>query len=75
MGWQNDEITDLARSVGRGDGGAPARARITEILQTELPIIPIAWYRQTLAVAKGVEGAVIDPWERTFGLPELRLSQ
>lgn len=75
MGWQNDEIVELARSVGRGDGGEDARARIAEILQTELPIIPIAWYRQTLAVAAGVEGTVIDPWERTFGLQDLKLAQ
>ena len=75
MGWQNDEIVALARSVGRGDGGVEAQKRIAEILQTELPIIPIAWYRQTLAVAKGVEGAVIDPWERTFGLSDLKLAQ
>uniref|UniRef100_UPI0035147E74 ABC transporter substrate-binding protein n=1 Tax=Pseudooceanicola nitratireducens TaxID=517719 RepID=UPI0035147E74 len=75
MGWQNDEIIALARSVGRGEGGIEAQKRIAEILQTELPIIPIAWYRQTLAVAKGVEGTVIDPWERTFGLSDLKLAQ
>lgn len=75
MGWQNDEIIDLARAVGRGDGGDAERARIAEILQTELPIIPIAWYRQTLAVAKGVTGTVIDPWERTFGLSDLKLEK
>ncbi|MFN3209888.1 MAG: ABC transporter substrate-binding protein [Roseovarius sp.] len=75
MGWQNDEIAELARSVGRGDGGAEARVRIAGILQAELPIIPIAWYRQTLAVAAGVEGTVIDPWERTFGLQDLKLAQ
>ncbi|MGI3169931.1 ABC transporter substrate-binding protein [Pseudooceanicola sp. C21-150M6] len=75
MGWQNDEIVEMARSVARGDGGDTERARIAEILQTELPIIPIAWYRQTLAVAKGVEGTVIDPWERTFGLQDLKLAQ
>ncbi|WP_375173941.1 ABC transporter substrate-binding protein [Pseudooceanicola sp.] len=75
MGWQNVEIVDLARAVGRGDGGDDARKRIAEILQTELPIIPIAWYRQTLAVAKGVEGTMIDPWERTFGLQDLKLTQ
>ena len=75
MGWRNDEIVELARSAGRGDGGDAARARIAAILQTELPIIPIAWYRQTLAVARGVEGTVIDPWERTFGLQDLKLAQ
>lgn len=75
MNWQNGEIVDLARRVGRGEGGAAERARIAEIMQTELPVIPIAWYRQTLAVAQGVEGTVIDPWERTFGLQDLKLAQ
>lgn len=75
MGWENDEIVDLARSVGRGDEDDGARARIAGILQTELPIIPIAWYRQTLAVADGIEGAVIDPWERSFGLQKLRIAE
>lgn len=75
MGWQNAEIVELARSVGRGDGGEVERARIAEIMQMELPVIPIAWYRQTLAVARGVEGTIIDPWERTFGLQNLKLVQ
>ncbi|WP_375691752.1 ABC transporter substrate-binding protein [Pseudooceanicola sp. LIPI14-2-Ac024] len=75
MGWENAEIVDLARSVGRGDGGDAERARTAEILQTELPVIPIAWYRQTLAVADGVEGTVIDPWERTFGLQKLTIPE
>lgn len=75
MGWQNDEIVELARAVGRGDAGDTERARIAEILQTDLPVIPIAWYRQTLAVARGVEGTIVDPWERTFGLQKLKLSQ
>lgn len=75
MGWQNDEIVQLARSVGRGDGGDAERAQISAILQAELPVIPIAWYRQTLAVAQGVEGTTIDPWERTFGLQDLKLTQ
>lgn len=42
MGWQNDEIVDLARSVGRGDGSEAERVRIAEILQTELPIRPLS---------------------------------
>lgn len=75
MGWQNEEIVALARAVARGDGGEADRARIAEILQTDLPVIPIAWYRQTLAVAQGVEGTVVDPWERTFGLQDLKLTK
>ncbi|AXQ95412.1 ABC transporter substrate-binding protein [Cereibacter azotoformans] len=37
-------------------------------LQAELPVLPIAWYQQTAAVARGVTGAVLDPYERSFGL-------
>ncbi|MFN3662576.1 ABC transporter substrate-binding protein [Yoonia sp.] len=73
MGWHNDEIVELAQTLARGEGGDAERARITTILQTELPVIPVAWYQQTLAVRAGFEGAVIDPWERDFGLPAMRL--
>jgi peptide/nickel transport system substrate-binding protein len=74
MGWQNDEIVALAQALARGQGGDAERARIASILQQELPVIPIAWYQQTMAVRAGVEGAAIDPWERSFGLARLRFT-
>ncbi len=61
--------------LARGEGGDAGRARAAVILQEKLPVIPIAWYRQPLAVSRGVEGAVIDPFERTFGLEDLRWAQ
>jgi peptide/nickel transport system substrate-binding protein len=75
MGWDNPEIVALAQALARGEGGDAERARISAILQAELPVIPIAWYQQTLAVRAGVEGAVIDPWERNFGLAGLRFTE
>lgn len=75
MGWDNAEIVELAQKLARGEGDDADRLRVTAILQEELPVIPIAWYQQTLAVAAGVEGATIDPWERTFGLQDLRKPQ
>jgi len=75
MGWENDEIVTLARTLARGEGSDGDRARVTAILQQELPVIPIAWYQQTLAVSARVEGAIIDPWERNFGLPALRFAE
>ena len=72
MGWDNPAFVDLAQSIARGEGGAEARARAAAILHAELPVIPIAWYRQTLAVSRGVEGTIIDPFERTFGLQNLQ---
>lgn len=75
MGWDNPEIVALAQALARGEGGDTERARISAILQAELPVIPIAWYQQTLALRAGIDGAVIDPWERNFGLAGLRLPQ
>jgi peptide/nickel transport system substrate-binding protein len=75
MGWDNPEIVALAQALARGQGGDAERARISAILQAELPVIPIAWYQQTLAVHAGIEGAVIDPWERNFGLAGLRFAE
>ena len=75
MGWDNPEIVAPARALARGEGGDTERARISAILQAELPVIPIAWYRQTLAVRAGIEGTVIDPWERNFGLAGLRFTE
>lgn len=75
MGWANTEIVDLVRRLARGQAGDAERARVTEILQSELPVIPIAWYRQTLAVAGRVKGATIDPWERDFGLDRLSFEE
>lgn len=75
MNWQNEEFATLLRGLARGDGGNAERARASEILQSELPIIPIAWYRQTLAVSDRVTGAEIDPFERSFGLQNIRWAE
>lgn len=72
MGWANAEFTALAKALARGEAGPEARAKAAAILQADLPVIPVAWYRQTAAVARSLEGAAIDPWERTFGLATLR---
>lgn len=75
MGWENPDFVELIRGIARGEGGEAEKARATEVLQEELPVIPIAWYRQTLAVADKVEGTIIDPWERSFGLQDLRWTE
>ncbi|GAA4229017.1 peptide/nickel transport system substrate-binding protein [Sagittula marina] len=75
MNWNNEAFATLVAHIAR-DGGAPAdKAKAAAILQDELPVIPIAWYRQTLAVSNAVEGAIIDPFERSFGLQDLRWAE
>lgn len=75
MNWRDERFVALARAIARGEAGDEARAEAAAILQAELPVIPIAWYRQTLAVSDRVEGATIDPFERTFGLERMRWAE
>ena len=43
----------------------PDTGRGIALIQTDLPLIPVAWYRQSIAVSNDVAGAFIDPFERT----------
>jgi peptide/nickel transport system substrate-binding protein len=71
MNWDNPEFVGLVTDLAKGEGGDAERARATEILQNDLPVIPIAWYQQTLAAASDLSGVTIDPYERSFGLQNL----
>ena len=51
------------------------KAAAAAILQADLTIIPIAWYQQTLAVTDRIDGATIDPFERSFGLQDIRWAE
>ncbi|WP_420024399.1 ABC transporter substrate-binding protein (plasmid) [Cereibacter azotoformans] len=75
MGWDNPGFTATVQALARGEGGDAERARLVATLQAELPVLPIAWYQQTAAVARGVTGAVLDPYERSFGLKTMAFSQ
>jgi peptide/nickel transport system substrate-binding protein len=41
-------------------------------LQQELPVIPIVWYDQIVAVSRTIDGFVIDPFEMSHGLDRIR---
>lgn len=74
MGWEDDTLTSaLTDLVDGADASATAdgRRRVAEILQSELPVIPVAWYRQSAAVDARLGGLVLDPLERSWGLTAL----
>lgn len=78
LGWKNaafDQALDAL--LASDDPAEQQRQRYAAMaqVQQELPVIPVAWYRQTLAVSDAVEGASIDPFERTFGLSKMRWAQ
>lgn len=77
MGWHSTSLTQaLARLAGGGvvadsPEAARLRASIAGELQQGLPVIPIVWYRQTMAVSQRVAGASIDPFERSYRISTL----
>lgn len=72
MGWHGSAVSAaLAQLSGGGvaAGSAQAarlRASIADALQQGLPVIPVVWYRQTVAMSRRVEGVSIDPFERSY---------
>lgn len=75
MNYRNDAFATLVGGIARDGGTVAEKARAAAILQEDLPVIPVAWYQQTLAVSTAVEGAIIDPYERTFGLEALKWAE
>ena len=68
MGWENAEVTArLAKIAATADENARAQAipAVVEVLQRELPVIPIVCYQHTVAIAADLEGVEVDPLERS----------
>ena len=75
MGWRTGEVAStlarLATSArARGAAGNPERARVAAVLQAELPVIPVVWYRQVCAASRRIAGVRIDPFERSYRISE-----
>jgi peptide/nickel transport system substrate-binding protein len=74
MGWTNPALTrtltDMADGIDAA-GGTAGRRQVAEIMQAELPVIPVAWYRMSTAVNTQIDGLVIDPLERSWRLADL----
>lgn len=78
LGWNNPAFGTLMRQLlasSDAEQKQMIRKQIVALVQTDLPLIPVAWYRQSIAVSKNVIGAFIDPFERTFGLSTMRWAE
>ena len=75
MNWEAPKVAEaLAKIAAIADPAqrAPLIAEVNNALQDELPLLPIAWYQHTVAIADGLEGVVVDPLERSYGLSHLK---
>jgi peptide/nickel transport system substrate-binding protein len=72
--WRNSDFDTLCSSYydeTDEEARAAMRHRLAEILQEELPVIPIVWYSQIFAVSEHLEGFVNDPFEQRLYLDRL----
>ncbi|MBB4955217.1 peptide/nickel transport system substrate-binding protein [Agrobacterium vitis] len=75
MNWSNPEFETALDALTRETdptAGQALRLKAVKAIQTDLPVIPIAWYQQSIAVSPKLEGATVDPFERSFGLEKMR---
>uniref|UniRef100_C5CWF5 Extracellular solute-binding protein family 5 n=1 Tax=Variovorax paradoxus (strain S110) TaxID=543728 RepID=C5CWF5_VARPS len=76
MGWTSDALVKALSELSLGPSSAERtarlRAQVAAVLQAELPVIPIAWYRQQVAVSQRVAGVSLDPLERSYRLTAMR---
>jgi peptide/nickel transport system substrate-binding protein len=72
--WRDDELRALvAAYLAEGDSARqPAlRRRIMEIVQEQVPILPVVWYDQIVAVNPRIAGFSNDPFEQRLFLNEI----
>jgi len=74
MGWDKPEIAEaLERVAATSDDAARAAdiALVAKAIHEDLPLIPVVWYQHTVSIAKGLNGVVIDPLQRSYGLSKV----
>jgi peptide/nickel transport system substrate-binding protein len=78
MNWSSADLDAAIATILRGGAtdeiGASKRA-VAQILQRELPVIPVVWYTQTAAVSKRIRGFEIDPFERSYLVSRMRWAE
>lgn len=75
MNWHDKAFGEALSTLSRRYDVAmrqKAREVITSALQRDLPVIPIAWYQQSAAVNVNLTSVTLDPFERHFGLRDMR---
>lgn len=72
-GAADDAVAGVTGAAGkpRPGGSADQRAIVAARLQAQLPVIPVVWYRQTVAVSTRLGGLSIDPFERSYRISTL----
>ncbi len=71
LNWKSREMRDCVKAyyVTSSTGEqAELRRKMAEIIHREVPVLPIVWYEQIVAVNKRITGFVSDPLEQRYFL-------
>ncbi len=74
MNWDNSDVAQSLKNIAATNNQTARNENIAAVVETlheELPLIPIVWYQQTVSVAKGLQGYVVDPLERSYRLNKI----
>ncbi|WP_026870757.1 ABC transporter substrate-binding protein [Inquilinus limosus] len=75
MGWSDPELLDIVgqlMATSDPDRQQPLRRRAAEILQDQLPGIPVTWSELAIVANKRITGVEIDPLEVNYRLASIR---
>ena len=78
MNWQAQNVADTLSLIAR-TGSAPVRGpliqQVVADIHNDLPVIPVVWYQHTVSFSAQLEGVVVDPLERSYGLHTISWSE
>ncbi len=76
MGWHDARVSEALAALSRGGltetQAVQARRQAMAVIQSELPVIPVAWYRLHVALSDRVTGVQLDPFERHYRIDQMR---
>ena len=75
MGWDNKEMQAVVEKLAATSDAsvrAPLQTQAVEILQQELPSIPVTWSELAIVSSKRITGVAVDPLEVNYGLSSIR---
>lgn len=76
MNWTRPDVAEAQRTVAAGTGEeAEPVALIAGARAQDLPVIPLVWYRQSVAPSGRIENAVIDPLGRSHDIERIRWAE
>jgi len=71
MNWDAPAVTEALETIAENENKttrAPLIAKATKAIHEGLPVIPLVWYQHTVAISNDLEGVIVDPSQRTYGL-------